>query len=307
MTGNHVFEQDQAERNTPLGCLLQRLAVVSYFLGVTIFIQFRPVRRIPEEYLWINYSLISLIYAFSAFCLVLPRTADRRQLNIAVQAVFDVLFVTGIVLLTGGIDSVYSVLYSLVIIYSTLFLGLGAASRSRHAEQPGLRAGRESGLSGDLRVPLRRGPRFQGRADPGLHPPRGWSPTWPRFSSWLSWRASSWSRSADQGACWRRRPAFDRLDLLHRSIIESIDTGILTVQPRGPHPLLQRAAEEISGFTFGEVFNRSVEEIFPGVSAVIAQAGPDRGRQRGDSRSLSGKSGEPLTSWGLRIPCSSTA
>ena len=122
MTGNHLFEQDQAERNTRW-IVFSRLAVASYFLGVTIFIQFRAVGKLPADYLWISYSLISFIYAFSILCLVLPRSTRRRPLTIIGQSVFDVVFVTGIVLLTGGIDSVYSVLYSLVVIYSTLFLG----------------------------------------------------------------------------------------------------------------------------------------------------------------------------------------
>jgi two-component system sensor histidine kinase PilS (NtrC family) len=75
--------------------------------------------------------------------------------------------------------------------------------------------------------------------------------------------------------------AFDRLDLLHRSIIESVDTGILTVNLEGHIRSFNRAAEEISGFTFGEVFDRSVEEIFPGVSDVLSPAGSEeRKRQR---------------------------
>ena len=122
MTGNQLIEKDQAERNTRW-IVFSRIAVVSYFLGVTIFIQFRAVRQLPEEYLWTSYFLISAIYIFSVVCLVLPKTTRYFRMNIAIQSVFDVIFVTGIVLVTGGIDSVYSVLYSLVIIYSTLFMG----------------------------------------------------------------------------------------------------------------------------------------------------------------------------------------
>ena len=122
MTGNNLLEQDQAERNTRW-IVFSRLAVASYFLGVTVFLQFRAVGKLPADYLWISYSLIFFIYAFSILCLVLPRSARQRPLTIIGQSVFDVVFVTGIVLLTGGIDSVYSVLYSLVVIYSTLFLG----------------------------------------------------------------------------------------------------------------------------------------------------------------------------------------
>ncbi|MCK7514695.1 MAG: hypothetical protein MZV70_68980 [Desulfobacterales bacterium] len=72
MTGNQLFEKDQAERNTRW-IVFSRIAVVSYFLGVTIFIQFR-VRQAScrRSYLWTSYFLISVIYVFSIVCLVLP-------------------------------------------------------------------------------------------------------------------------------------------------------------------------------------------------------------------------------------------
>jgi len=61
MTGTQLFEQDQAERNTRW-IVFSRLAVVSYFLGVTVFLQFRAVGTLSAEYLWISYSFISVIY-----------------------------------------------------------------------------------------------------------------------------------------------------------------------------------------------------------------------------------------------------
>ncbi len=296
MTGNHVFEQDQAERNTRW-VAFSRLAVVSYFLGVTIFIQFRPVGRIPEEYLWISYSLISLIYAFSAFCLVLPRTAGRRRLNIAVQAVFDVLFVTGIVLLTGGIDSVYSVLYSLVIIYSTLFLG----------RRGGLSIAALSSLSYVLVVNQDFSGIFAFLYDEGLASrgelTRGYILTrlvthvasffiMALLASFVVEQERKTKRLLEEKAT-----AFDRLDLLHRSIIESIDTGILTVNLEGRIRSFNRAAEEISGFAFGDVANRGIDEVFPGVSALISRGEPDeRKRQRKRFElEIRRKTGEPLT------------
>ena len=46
-----------------------------------------------------------------------------------------------------------------------------------------------------------------------------------------------------------KQTAFDKLDLLHRSIIESVDTGILTVNLRGQIKSLNRAAAEITGLS----------------------------------------------------------
>ncbi len=280
MTETHLFDQDQAERNTRW-VVFSRLAVVSYFLGVTIFIQFRAVGKLPGEYLWISYSVISVIYAFSIFCLVLPKSTRRGRLNIVGQSVFDVIFVTGIVLLTGGIDSVYSVLYSLVVIYSTLFLG----------RRGGLSIAALSSLCYVLIVNSEFAGLFEFLYDEGIVPrgelTRGYILT--RVSTHVASffiMALLTSFVVEQERKTKRllaekATAFDRLDLLHRSIIESVDTGILTVNLEGHVRSFNRAAEEISGFTFGEVFNRGVEEIFPGVAAVISPAGPEeRKRQR---------------------------
>ena len=311
MTEAQLSEMDQAERNTRW-VAFSRLAVVTYFLGVTVYIHFRPIGKLPEEYLWVSYSLISIVYVFSAFCLIEPKTARRRRLSIIGQSVFDVAFVTGIVFLTGGIDSVYSVLYSLVIIYSTLFLG----------RRGGLSIAALCSMSYVLVVNLDFSGVFEFLYDEGIvsrgELTRGYILT--RLvthvaSFFIMALLASFVVEQERRAqrlLAEKATAFDRLDLLHRSIIESIDTGILTVNLEGHIRSFNRAAEEISGFTCAEVFNRSVEEIFPGVSAVVSRGGPDeRGRQRrrfeivirrksGESVIL-GISGSPLYEQGVQI------
>jgi len=273
MTASQLIEKDQVERNTRW-IVFSRIAVVSYFLGVTVFIQFRALRQLPEEYLWTSYFLISAIYIFSILCLVLPRTTRYVRVNIAIQSVFDVIFVTGIVLVTGGIDSVYSVLYSLVIIYSTLFMG----------RKGGLSIAALSSLCYVVLINFDISATFEFLYEEGIVP-RG-----ELTRSYIITRAITHVVSfflmalltsfvVEQERKTKRllaekATAFDRLDLLHRSIIESVDTGILTVNLEGHIRSFNRAAEEISGFTFNEVGNRNIEEIFPGVSAIISPLEP---------------------------------
>jgi len=273
MTASQLIEKDQVERNTRW-IVFSRIAVVSYFLGVTVFIQFRALRQLPEEYLWTSYFLISAIYIFSVLCLVLPRTTRYVRVNIAIQSVFDVIFVTGIVLVTGGIDSVYSVLYSLVIIYSTLLMG----------RKGGLSIAALSSLCYVVLINFDISATFEFLYEEGIVP-RG-----ELTRSYIITRAITHVVSfflmalltsfvVEQERKTKRllaekATAFDRLDLLHRSIIESVDTGILTVNLEGHIRSFNRAAEEISGFTFNEVGNRNIEEIFPGVSAIISPLEP---------------------------------
>jgi two-component system sensor histidine kinase PilS (NtrC family) len=59
-----------------------------------------------------------------------------------------------------------------------------------------------------------------------------------------------------------KQGAFDQLDLLHRSIIESVDTGILTIDLNGQIKSFNRAATEITGLSFQDIGNRKLSDIF---------------------------------------------
>jgi len=65
-----------------------------------------------------------------------------------------------------------------------------------------------------------------------------------------------------------KETAFDQLDLLHKSIIESIDTGIMTINLHGMIKSFNRAAEEITGFSFAEAANKNVLEFFPSYKQI---------------------------------------
>jgi two-component system sensor histidine kinase PilS (NtrC family) len=311
MSASPQIEKDQIERNTKW-IVFSRIAVVSFFLGVTIFIQFRAVRQLPEELLWTSYILISAIYIFSLVCLFLPRTIRDFRLNIFIQSVFDAIFVTGIVWVTGGIDSVYSVLYTLVIIYSTLFMsrrgGLFIAALCSVMYVMLINVE----VLGIFEFLYEEGITLKQELSTGYILTRAITHVASFFIIALltSFVVEQERKTKRQLA--EKTSAFDRLDLLHRSIIESIDTGILTVNLQGNIRSFNRAAEEISGYTFAEVGNRSIEGIFPGVSVLINRTDPDERkrlmkrveivirRKSGESMAL-GLSESPLYEQGVKI------
>ncbi|MDD5712985.1 MAG: ATP-binding protein [Smithellaceae bacterium] len=57
--------------------------------------------------------------------------------------------------------------------------------------------------------------------------------------------------------------AFDRLDLLHRRIIESVNTGIMTTDLAGKIKSFNRAAEQITGHRFASVEGQPMYSVFP--------------------------------------------
>ena len=56
---------------------------------------------------------------------------------------------------------------------------------------------------------------------------------------------------------------FNQLDLLFRSIVESVYTGVMTINLQNTIKTFNHAAEEITGFTRAKVRDRKIEDVFP--------------------------------------------
>ena len=56
---------------------------------------------------------------------------------------------------------------------------------------------------------------------------------------------------------------FNQLDLLFRSIVESVYTGVMTIDLQNTIKTFNQAAEEITGFSRAKVQDRKIEDIFP--------------------------------------------
>lgn len=107
--------------------LLGRLAVISCFLGAVAVMYLRSGEAGYVVSVHRILFTIAATYAFSMVsALVLRRTTRLRGFS-HVQIAFDIFLITGVILLTGGIDSPFPFLYSLPIINSAgLLAGRGA-------------------------------------------------------------------------------------------------------------------------------------------------------------------------------------
>jgi len=242
--------------------MLSRVIVVTFLLGVATFIEIKGIGALSEISAARLFKTILLTYILSILYLFLLKYKQNISLNIYVQSICDVALVTAMVYATGGISSIYSAFYPLVIIYSVLFLekrgGLIIASA----------AGISYGLFADLE--------FYGVIYPIVSIPQ---PPYPLNAVYVFTRIithiisfyliaflTSFVVAQEKKArtlLAEKQSAFDQLDLLHRSIIESIDTGILTVDLEGQIKSFNRAAAEITGFAFREVENHIITDFFP--------------------------------------------
>jgi two-component system, NtrC family, sensor histidine kinase PilS len=260
MTEKRLFPENMTSRLRWL--MLSRVAIVTFLLGIATFVEIKGMETLSAISASTLFKTILLTYILSIVYLFLLKYVHNLFWNIYTQSLCDVVLITGMVYATGGIHSIYSVFYPLVIIYSVLFLGRRGGLVIASA------AGIFYGLFADLE--------FYGVIYPIFSMPD--KDSFPNaayvftriithiisfyFITFLTSFVVEQEKKA-RTLLAEKQNAFDQLDLLHQSIIESVDTGILTVNLRGEIKSFNRAASEITGFSFHEVENRLISMVFP--------------------------------------------
>jgi len=102
--------------------MLLRVIIVTFLLGIAAFIQIKGSQQLQVERFSPIYTIIIATYVLSLLYIFFLRFIKNLIINIYIQGLCDVTIITVLVYVTGGINSVYTVLYNLVIIYAALFL-----------------------------------------------------------------------------------------------------------------------------------------------------------------------------------------
>jgi two-component system sensor histidine kinase PilS (NtrC family) len=239
-----------------------RVVIVTFLLGITAFIQIKGTESLKAASLSWVYVIIIATYLLSFLYLVLLKTIKILEVNVYVQIICDVTLITVLVYVTGGIESVYSVLYPLVIIYSALFV----------ERRGGLITASASGILYGLLLDLE----YYGIIEPLYADPIGYAYSAGYVLSRIFIHLVSFyivallisfvvaQEKKARSLLAEKESEFYQLDLLHRSIIESVSTGIITIDLDGHVKSFNRAAEEITGVKFSDVRDKSIDAVFPG-------------------------------------------
>ena len=103
--------------------MVGRLLVASLLLGATLFAYVDPTRGFDAFTPRVLLILIASTYAVSLLCSVwLSRTAEPSAVA-AAQLAWDVLLITGLVYVSGGVSSLFSFLYGVVILMAAIVVG----------------------------------------------------------------------------------------------------------------------------------------------------------------------------------------
>ena len=252
--------------------LISRIAMSTFLLGVFVFMQNQSpdfASRISIPYL---YGIILAIYILSLFYSALSRISANHRMQIYFQVMTDVIVITALLYVTGGIRSTYAVFYPLVIIYAVLYLGRNG----------GLIAASAASICYGLLIDLE----FYRVIEPLSYPSMWEIPDTAGHvfyrifvnivSFYLIAGLASFVVEKERKTrvlLAEKESAFNKLDLLYRSIIESVDAGILTIDMEGRIKSFNRAAEKITGWSFTEVENRGIDEIFATWSSLTENKG----------------------------------
>lgn len=241
--------------------MLARVMIVTFLLGLATFIEIMKLESQSAISVSILFNTILLTYILSIIYLLLPKYLPNIITNIYIQSICDIALVTAMVYATGGVRSIYSVFYPLVVIYSVIFLarkgGFIIASI----------AGIFYGCFADLEFYGMIYPLF---ADHLSDYPLNAGYVFTRIithilSFYLIAFLASFVVERERKTrtlLAEKQGAFEQLGLLHQSIIESVDTGILTVNLNGQIKSFNRAATEITGLSFREIENRKLSDIY---------------------------------------------
>jgi len=272
-----------------------RVVIATFLLGIATFIRIKETEPSLQAALAPVYFIIALTYLLSFAYFFIPKIIKNIRLNIYIQSLSDISLITALVYVTGGIESIYSVFYPLVIIYSVLFL----------AGRGGLISASVGSIFYGLLLDLE----YYGI----IQPINIWDYDYNFSAGYVFSRifihiisfyiiALLTSFAVKQEKMARdllkeKENAFDQLDLLHKSIIESVDSGILTIDLNKNITSFNKGAEGITGFLRSEIINRKIDDVFPVFSRILNKEGQWKQKRRfeaADSEKILGCSVSPL-------------
>ena len=242
--------------------IISRIVIVTLLLSITIFIDIKKqVFNISQITLNFIYFISAAIYFFSIIYILLFKFVKDLKHNINLQITVDVILITFLIGLTGNTQIDYSLFYTLVIIYSVIFLG----------RRGGLIVASASSIFYGLLLDLE----FYKlmpfvslvQHDYDLNSTNVLTNILVHIVSFyvLAFLASFVVEQEKKTRLLleKKESEFNQLDLLFRSIVESVDTGVMTIDLQNMIKTFNHAAEEITGFSRAKVQDCKIEDVFP--------------------------------------------
>ena len=241
--------------------IFSRIIVITFLLGSTVLIHFKEKTIFLEPYLICLYALIVSTYLLNLLYILVLNRIKNLVAFAYIQIVLDIVYVTFIIYITGGIESIFSFLFILSIINASILLyrrgGFAIASASSifygacldleyygilpplFGQSPSILAYKASeffytilmNIAGFYAVAL--------------------------LSSFLAEQVRTSKKDLKE-----KEISLDHLEALHENIVQSIEGGILTLNNLGQITSFNNAAQVITRLKSSEILGKNFYEIF---------------------------------------------
>ncbi len=270
--------EEQYLKNKLQWLMFLRVIVALFFLGLAAAMHMQQTDSYLARELLCLYGLAGGICGLTVAYVGLLRVAGCCDSIALGQIVIDLLLVTLLLYITGGINSIFSFLYSIVIIAASICLyfkgGLIAATLAGML-YAALLVLQHVGMISPLQltsIPA------TGYSDESIY-----FPIIVNVSAFYLMAVLS-SFLAEQARKSRlqlqeKQTDIETLGLLHEHIVQNIPSGLMTLDQRGRIITFNSAAESITGYTAASVLHRPLQELFPELHAVVTDGGRRHGAE----------------------------
>ena len=248
------------------GLMLGRIIILTLLLTITILFQiskkqffFIPLTNNLYYFIGIFY-LVTIVYA-----LLLRKVKDVYRFAFS-QIAVDHLFITALIYFTGGKESFFPITYTFSIIASsTIFYKRGA-----------LFSASLSSLLYGLLLLLQLHHWINPLGEPSIYDPSQ------VFYSLIIYMATFYIVAFLSGAISeelkkkkkeliQKQVDYNQLEAFNQNIVQSLDSGLLTIDLHGNINFLNRTAEKILNRNRGTLKDTSIYDLFPRINEVVEQ------------------------------------
>src|SRR3990167_7133667 len=248
--------------------MVLRVALVVLFTGVSAWFQLKGSSPFQTN-IYPLYAIVIITCLFTIIYSVIFRWIKNAKVFAYIQIFGDIFLITATVYVTGGLESLLSFLYFLSIISASILLnrkgGFYAASASSIAYgllvnldfYKILPAGYKI-LGTDFKSVLSGGISYEREdilATVALNIIGFFTVAF--LTGYLAERTVKVERELEE-----KKIDFKKLEAMNKYIVENINSGILTIDADARITSFNKAAEKITGWTLGEMYNKTVDILF---------------------------------------------
>jgi len=238
--------------------LISRTAVITFLLGGAAIFYLKGGGN--RSLLLPLFLLIGISYAEALISVLLLKKISNINFFSQLQIVWDLLFVSVLILLTGGVESIFSFAYLLVIVSASFLL-----SRRLTVLSAACAVILFGGIL-DLQFLnyLNYFNLFRSASDGTFFSVIFVHGVAFFLTAILSGTlAERWRHSEEQ--LQRKTIDYAELEKMNRTILSHISSGLMLINPQGRIRSFNRAATDITGVSLQEAYDQSAAEMFPGL------------------------------------------